>query len=152
MFSFAHVAIIFLIALLVFGPEKLPEIARHVGKALGDFRRASTDFRRVIEQEFAEIERQAREKEEQARLKALEASNPAPGGGAAAASAPAPATESAAAATDESTPPALAEGAPPDAEIPADSAPPSTVPNTSAHDSGHTTVENQAAPADVHPA
>ncbi|HUK54552.1 MAG TPA: twin-arginine translocase TatA/TatE family subunit, partial [Candidatus Binatia bacterium] len=63
MFSFSHIAIVFLIALLVFGPEKLPEVARIVGKALGDFRRASTDFRRVIEDEFAEIDRQNREKE-----------------------------------------------------------------------------------------
>jgi len=75
MFSFTHIAIVFIIALLVFGPEKLPEIARVIGKALGDFRRASTDFRRVIEQEFAEIERQTREKEELARQKALEASS-----------------------------------------------------------------------------
>ncbi len=74
MFSFSHLAIVFLIALLVFGPEKLPEVARLVGKALADFRRASTDFRRVIEDEFAEIERQNREKAEQARRKALEAS------------------------------------------------------------------------------
>lgn len=77
MFSFSHIAIVFLIALLVFGPEKLPEVARLVGKALADFRRASTDFRRVIEDEFTEIERQNREKEELARRKALEASNPA---------------------------------------------------------------------------
>ena len=83
MFSFTHIAIVFIIALLVFGPEKLPEIARTIGKALGDFRRASTDFRRVIEQEFAEIERQAREKEEMARQKALQAST-----GGAASSAP----------------------------------------------------------------
>ena len=78
MFSFSHIAIVFLIALLVFGPEKLPEVARIVGKALGDFRRASTDFRRVIEDEFAEIDRQNREKEELARRKALEASSTPP--------------------------------------------------------------------------
>ena len=71
MFSFTHLAIVFVIALLVLGPEKLPEVAKLVGKALGDFRRASTDFRQVIEKEFAEIERQTREKEEQARRQAL---------------------------------------------------------------------------------
>ena len=73
MFSFTHIAIVFLVALLVFGPEKLPEVARVLGKALGDFRKASIDFRRVVEQEFAEIERQAREKEELARQKAQQA-------------------------------------------------------------------------------
>lgn len=77
MFSFTHIAIVFVVALLVFGPEKLPEVARVLGKALGDFRKASTDFRRVIEQEFAEIERQAREKQELERRNALEASTQA---------------------------------------------------------------------------
>jgi sec-independent protein translocase protein TatB len=139
MFSFTHIAIIFVIALLVFGPEKLPEIARHIGKALGDFRRASTDFRRVIEQEFAEIERQAREKEEQERRKALEASNPAPAnaheGGAAL-----PASGEASGA------PTAQEGG---------IKPPLPVPNTTAQDSGHSTTSGGGVKPplhDVHPA
>jgi sec-independent protein translocase protein TatB len=76
LFSITHIAIVFVIALLVFGPEKLPEMARMLGRALSDFRKASTDFRRVIEDEFSDLERQARDKEEQARRKALAASNP----------------------------------------------------------------------------
>jgi sec-independent protein translocase protein TatB len=78
LFSITHIAIVFLIALLVFGPEKLPEMARMMGRALSEFRKASTDFRRVIEDEFTELERQGREKEEQARRKALEASGATP--------------------------------------------------------------------------
>jgi TatA/E family protein of Tat protein translocase len=41
------------VALLLFGPRKLPEIGRTIGKALGEFRRASNDLKRTIEEEVA---------------------------------------------------------------------------------------------------
>ncbi len=41
-------AVIFVVALLVFGPHKLPELARNLGKSLAEFRRASNDLRRSI--------------------------------------------------------------------------------------------------------
>ena len=41
-------AVIFIVALLVFGPNKLPELARNLGKSLAEFRRASNDLRRSI--------------------------------------------------------------------------------------------------------
>ena len=41
-------AVIFVVALLVFGPNKLPELARSLGKSLAEFRRASNDLRRSI--------------------------------------------------------------------------------------------------------
>jgi len=44
--------IIFIVALLVFGPKKLPEVARTVGKALSMFRKASQDFQSTIRQEI----------------------------------------------------------------------------------------------------
>jgi len=128
MFSFTHLVIVFVIALLVFGPEKLPEIARTIGKALGDFRRASTDFRRVIEQEFAEIERQAREKEELERRRALEASNPAPA-----------IAQEKGAATSTPTGPEVA------------AAPAGSVANTTVQDSGFVSQEDHSS-HDVHPA
>lgn len=40
-----ELAIIFVLALLIFGPKRLPELARTVGKGLAEFRRASTDLR-----------------------------------------------------------------------------------------------------------
>jgi TatA/E family protein of Tat protein translocase len=43
--SFQDSAVIFIIALLLFGPRKLPELARQLGKLMGEFRRASNDFR-----------------------------------------------------------------------------------------------------------
>jgi Tat protein translocase TatB subunit len=43
--------LILVIALIVFGPRKLPEIGKSVGKMLNEFRRASNDFKRTIEDE-----------------------------------------------------------------------------------------------------
>ena len=43
--SFSDSAFIFVIALLLFGPKKLPELARYVGKLMAEFRRASNEFR-----------------------------------------------------------------------------------------------------------
>lgn len=43
--------LILVIALIVFGPRKLPEIGKSVGKMLVEFRRASNDFKRTIEDE-----------------------------------------------------------------------------------------------------
>src|SRR5687767_10532414 len=48
--------VIAVIALILFGPRKLPEIGRTVGKAIGEFKRASDDFKRTWEYEV-EIER-----------------------------------------------------------------------------------------------
>ncbi len=41
------------IALLIFGPKRLPEFGRTIGKALGEFRRATTDLKRTIDVEIA---------------------------------------------------------------------------------------------------
>lgn len=60
MLSVPHLAIIFIIALIVLGPEKLPQVARVLGKAMADFRRITTDFRVQIEDEMREMERHTR--------------------------------------------------------------------------------------------
>ena len=44
--------LIFVIALIVFGPRKLPEIGKSMGRMLAEFRKASTDFKRTIEDEI----------------------------------------------------------------------------------------------------
>ncbi len=44
--------LIFVIALLVFGPKKLPEVGRTVGKALREFKKASEDIKGRIEEEI----------------------------------------------------------------------------------------------------
>lgn len=45
--------LIFVVALLLFGPRKMPEIGKSIGRALGEFRRASNDFKRSLEDEVA---------------------------------------------------------------------------------------------------
>jgi sec-independent protein translocase protein TatB len=47
---------IFILALLIFGPRKLPEIAREVGKFMGEFKRAGNEFRNQIETEIQNLE------------------------------------------------------------------------------------------------
>ena len=47
---------IFLLALLIFGPRKLPEIAREVGKFMAEFKRAGNEFRNQIEVEIQNME------------------------------------------------------------------------------------------------
>jgi|SRR5438552_1918229 len=63
MFSVPHLVIIFIVVLVVFGPHKLPELARSLGKMMAEFRKASTDFKMAFEEEMRTIERQAREVE-----------------------------------------------------------------------------------------
>jgi TatA/E family protein of Tat protein translocase len=60
MLSMPHIIVLFVIALVVFGPEKLPELARMLGKATAEFRRITTDFRYTLEDEVRDLERQAR--------------------------------------------------------------------------------------------
>lgn len=49
--GFQELLLIFAVALIVFGPRKLPEIGRSIGKALGEFRRATEDLKSTIERE-----------------------------------------------------------------------------------------------------
>lgn len=65
MFSVPHLVVIFIVVLVIFGPHKLPELARGLGKMMAEFRKASTDFRMAFEEEMRNIERQAREAEYQ---------------------------------------------------------------------------------------
>jgi len=46
-----EIFLILVIALIVFGPRKLPEIGKGVGRMLAEFRKASNDFKRTIEEE-----------------------------------------------------------------------------------------------------
>jgi sec-independent protein translocase protein TatB len=47
---------IFLLALILFGPKKMPEIARQIARVLNEFRRASNEFRAQIESEVNSLE------------------------------------------------------------------------------------------------
>lgn len=56
--------VILFIALLVFGPERLPEIARQIGKAVREFQRLSSEATEVIRQAIQEIEEPVKESSE----------------------------------------------------------------------------------------
>ena len=56
--GFPEMIFLFLLALIIFGPKKLPEIGRHIGKALNEFKRASNEFRSQIESEIATLDRE----------------------------------------------------------------------------------------------
>ncbi|MGE5645820.1 MAG: twin-arginine translocase TatA/TatE family subunit [Acidobacteriota bacterium] len=49
---------IFVLALLLFGPKKLPELGRTVGKALTEFKRASNDLKATFDRELSSLERE----------------------------------------------------------------------------------------------
>jgi sec-independent protein translocase protein TatA len=44
--------IILVIALIIFGPRKLPELGRSLGKSIGEFKRASNELRSTLEEEI----------------------------------------------------------------------------------------------------
>lgn len=48
-----EIIMIFIVGLLLFGPRKMPEIGKSVGRAMREFRRASNEFKRTIEDEVA---------------------------------------------------------------------------------------------------
>lgn len=54
--GFPEMIFIFLLALLVFGPKKLPEVGRQIGKALAEFKRASNEFKSQLETEIRNLE------------------------------------------------------------------------------------------------
>jgi sec-independent protein translocase protein TatB len=58
MLSIPHMIVVFVLVLVIFGPEKLPELARGLGKLMAEFRKASTDFKGAFEQEMRDMERQ----------------------------------------------------------------------------------------------
>ena len=67
---------IFLLALVVVGPRKLPELGRQLGKFLAEFKRASDDFKNQLEAEMLNIELEERAKKNQEGAKVLPPEEP----------------------------------------------------------------------------
>ena len=65
---------LFLLALLLFGPKKLPVLARELGKWIGEFRRASNEFKYQMEEEL----RIAEQEERTRKIAEMEAAAPVP--------------------------------------------------------------------------
>jgi sec-independent protein translocase protein TatB len=70
--SFQDSAILVFLALLLFGPKKLPELARQLGKLMAEFRRASNEFRMQMEDEL----RIADQQEQQKKIAEMQAAAP----------------------------------------------------------------------------
>ena len=72
--SFADSIFLFVLALLLFGPKKLPVLARELGKWMGEFRRASNEFKMQMDEELRASEQADRQKQ----IVAMEAAAPVP--------------------------------------------------------------------------
>jgi sec-independent protein translocase protein TatB len=70
--------ILMVLALVVFGPRRLPEIGRQIGKLMYEFRKASNDFKFQMEEELRNAEETDRRKKEEERLRTLALAAPAP--------------------------------------------------------------------------
>jgi sec-independent protein translocase protein TatB len=66
---------ILLLALVIFGPKKLPEIARQVAKLMAQFRMMSNDLKRQLESEMLKIELEEKEEKLAGNIKQLEAAD-----------------------------------------------------------------------------
>lgn len=75
--SFADTVVLFVLALLLFGPKKLPVIAKQIGKALNEFKRASNEFKSQIEAEISQLEYEERRKKYEEERKILPSEPPA---------------------------------------------------------------------------
>src|SRR5258706_11551164 len=64
--------VIFLVALVLFGPKKLPELGKTIGKALTEFRRHSSDLKATFEREMHNLERETESLNQAARQTATE--------------------------------------------------------------------------------
>lgn len=92
--GFENSIILMVLALVVFGPRRLPEIGRRIGKIMYEIRKASNDFKFQMEEELRTAEEAVRRKKEAERLSALPSSQQA--------AAVSPAPESASATPTES--------------------------------------------------
>ena len=55
--GFLEIGFLLFIAYLLFGPKKVPEIARTLGKGLGELRRASNELKNSLEEEIKNLDR-----------------------------------------------------------------------------------------------
>jgi len=75
-FGVGDTLLIVVVALIVFGPKKLPEISRQLGKLVFEFRKASNDFKFQIEEELRSAEQAERQKQMEAQAAAPQPATP----------------------------------------------------------------------------
>jgi sec-independent protein translocase protein TatA len=59
-----EMVVIFLLALVLFGPKKLPELGRMLGKAISEFRRAQSELKATFDREMRNLERETESQKE----------------------------------------------------------------------------------------
>ena len=70
--------IIFVIALIIFGPRKLPELGRSLGKSIAEFKKASNELKSTLEEEIRLEEQRSTIEEKKAQTVTAPAVNPTP--------------------------------------------------------------------------
>jgi sec-independent protein translocase protein TatA len=55
--GFPELLLIFVIALVVFGPKKLPELGKSIGRAMAEFKKATDEFQETVREEMKEVEK-----------------------------------------------------------------------------------------------
>lgn len=73
--------IIFIIALIVFGPRKLPELGKSLGKSLAEFKRASNELKNTLDEEIRMEDRKSQERQEAPKVAVLHEPADAPATG-----------------------------------------------------------------------
>jgi sec-independent protein translocase protein TatA len=68
--------VIFVIALIIFGPRKLPELGKSLGKSIAEFKRASNELKSTLEEEIR-LEEQKQKQEETVKAVQVSAKDPA---------------------------------------------------------------------------
>jgi sec-independent protein translocase protein TatA len=70
--------IIFVIALIIFGPRKLPELGKSLGKSIAEFKKASNELKSTLEEEIRLEEQRTTVEEKKAQSVTAPAANPTP--------------------------------------------------------------------------
>lgn len=66
-----EIIVIFVIALVVFGPKKLPDLGKSIGRAMAEFKKASDDFQESVRSEMKDVEKSIDVKEEVRQIEQL---------------------------------------------------------------------------------
>lgn len=72
-----EIAVIMIVALLLLGPDKLPELARGIGKFVREFRRQTDDVRGLVEREFYKMDQEVFAEDQAKRIEAPAPTEPA---------------------------------------------------------------------------
>jgi sec-independent protein translocase protein TatB len=65
--QFSEIVLIAILALVLFGPKRLPEIGRQIGRAIAEIRKVSREFEREVRDAIEPLEREVRNAEAEAR-------------------------------------------------------------------------------------